>query len=171
MRSKLLKPLLWAGVFLLGGQAAAASHPMDPLTADEMLGAANLLLQGRAAQPGAVFQSIELREPSKQEVLSARRGAAAAHRMATVFYRQNKRSFKTTVDLSAGTFTPPVLIPRTEGQLGLTITEVSDFSFVFQDPAFLAALALRGIASAAQLQKVFVTPLTPGSARRRCRAA
>ena len=165
MRSMSLQPLLWAGLFLLAGQtgAAAASHPMDPLTADEMLGAANLLLQGRAAQPGAVFQSIELREPGKHEVLNARRGAAAAHRMATVFYRQNKRSFKTVVNLSAGTFTPPVLIPRSEGQLGLTITEVSDFSFAFQDPAFLAALALRGITSAAQLQKVFVTPLTPGS--------
>jgi hypothetical protein len=58
--------------------------------------------------------------------------------MATVFYRQNKRSFKTIVNLSAGTFTPPVLIPPSDGQLGLTITEVSDFSFVFQDPAFLA---------------------------------
>jgi primary-amine oxidase len=40
---------------------------------------------------------------------------------------------------------------------------VSDFSFVFQDPNFLSALALRGIRSAQQLQKVFVTPLTPGS--------
>ena len=55
---------------------------MDPLTADEMLGAANILLQGRAAQPGAVFQSIELREPAKHEVLNARRSVAAAgHRM------------------------------------------------------------------------------------------
>ena len=98
MRSMSLQPLFLAGAFLLSGQtgAAAASHPMDPLTADEMLGAANLLLQGRAAQPGAVFQSIELREPGKSEVLNARRGAAAANRMATVFYRQNKRSFKTS---------------------------------------------------------------------------
>ena len=150
-------------VLLPGIALAAPAHPMDPLTADEMLAAANLLLQGRAAQPGAVFQSIELREPGKQEVLAARRGAAPTNRMATVFYRQNKRSFKTTVNLSAGTFTPPVLIPPSDGQLGLTITEVSDFSFVFQDPAFLGALALRGIVSAAQLQKVFVTPLTPGS--------
>ena len=55
---------------------------MDPLTADEMLGAANILLQGRAGQPGAVFQSIELREPAKHEVLNARRSVAAAgHRM------------------------------------------------------------------------------------------
>ncbi len=41
-----------------------------------------------------------------------------------------------------------MLIPRSEGQLGLTITEVVDFSFVFQDPAFLNALALRGLRSA-----------------------
>ena len=54
---------------------------MDPLTADEMLGAANILLQGRAAQPGAVFQSIELRETAKHEVLNARRSVAAGNRM------------------------------------------------------------------------------------------
>ena len=67
MRSMLLPSLFWAGFFLLAGQAttAAVSHPMDPLTADEMLGAANLLLQRGAAQPGAVFQSIELREPTQ----------------------------------------------------------------------------------------------------------
>ena len=40
---------------------------------------------------------------------------------------------------------------------------MSDFSFVFQDPGFLNALALRGIRTPQQLQKVFVTPLTPGS--------
>ena len=142
---------------------AAPVHPMDPLAADEFLAAANLLLQGRAAQPGAVFQSIELREPPKHEVLDARRGAATANRMATVFYRQNKKSYKTIINLSAGTFTPPVLIPVSDGQLGLTITEVSDFSFAFQDPSFLNALALRGIRGAQQLQKVFITPLTPGS--------
>ena len=65
---------------------------MDPLAADEMLAAANHLLQGRAAQPGAVFQRIELREPAKHEVLNACRSAAAGNRMTTVFFRQNKRA-------------------------------------------------------------------------------
>ena len=55
---------------------AAAPHPMDPLSADEILAAANILLQGRAAQPGAIFQSIELREPAKAEVLAFRGGNA-----------------------------------------------------------------------------------------------
>lgn len=141
---------------------AAPPHPMDPLTADEILAAANILLQGRATQRGAIFQSIELREPAKHEVLSYRAGAAP-NRSATVFFRQNKRSFKSTVNLSQGTFTAPLAIPISEGQLGLTIQEVSDFSFVFGDQAFLNALALRGIRTAQQLQQVFVTPLTPGS--------
>ena len=156
-------PTRVAALLALTPMMVAAAHPMDPLSADEMLGAADLLLQRGAARPGAVFQSIELREPGKQQVLNARRGTAAADRMATVFYRQNKRSYKTIVNLSAGTFTPPALIPPSEGQLGLTITEVSDFAFVFQDRAFVAALAQRGITGEQQLKKVFVTPLTPGS--------
>ena len=146
MRSTSLKRLLCAGLLVLAAQSApaAATHPMDPLTADEILAAGNILLQGRAAQPGAIFQSIELREPPKAEVLAFRRGSAPS-RSAMVFYRQNKQSFKSIVNLSLGTFSPPVLIPISDGQLGLTIQEVSDFAFVFNDPAFLAALAVRGI--------------------------
>ena len=50
---------------------AAVVHPMDPLTADEILGAAFMLQGAGAAQPGAIFQSIDLREPSKEAVLAA----------------------------------------------------------------------------------------------------
>ncbi len=143
--------------------ALAATHPLDPLDGDEIVGAANILLSGRAAQPGAIFQSVELREPAKQLVLGHRPGAPVTNRQATVFWRQNKQSFKSNVNLSTASFTPPELIPPSQGQLGLTITEISDFAFAFNDPAFLAALARRGISTPAQLQKVFITPLTPGS--------
>ena len=154
---------LWAASAFAAWLGSAQAHPMDPLTADEIIESANILLRGRAAQPGAIFQSVELREPSKQEVLSLRPGAAPPQRLATVFYRQNRKSYKTTVNLATGAFTPPALIPISDGQLGLTIQEVFDFSFAFQDPGFLGALARRGIRTAQQLQKVFVTPLTPGS--------
>ncbi len=40
---------------------------------------------------------------------------------------------------------------------------MSDFSFAFQNPAFLAALARRGITTPSQLAHVLVAPLTPGS--------
>jgi primary-amine oxidase len=149
--------------FVATSSALAATHPLDPLDADEIIGAATLLLNGHAASPGAIFQSVELREPHKQVVLNHRPGAALGPRQATVFWRQNKQSFRSTVNLSAGTFSPPQLIPTSDGQLGLTITEVSDFSFAFSDTAFLNALARRGIRSPEQLQKVFITPLTAGS--------
>ena len=166
MQAALTRPwfLLAASAFAAWlGSAQAQPHPLDPLNADEIIESANILLRGRAAQPGAIFQSVELREPSKQAVLSLRPGAAPPQRQATVFYRQDRKSYKTTVNLAAGTFTPPALIPISDGQLGLTIQELFDFSFAFQDPAFLGALARRGIRTAQQLQKVFVTPLTPGS--------
>ncbi len=141
---------------------ATVSHPMDPLEDTEILAAANILLAGHAAQPGAIFQSIELREPPKDVVLAFHPGDPIT-RAAQVFYRQNKQSYKTIVDLTHGTFTPPVLIPKSDGQLGLTITEVSDFSFAFQNPQFLQALARRGLTTPDQLSHVLVQPLTAGS--------
>ncbi len=141
---------------------AAVSHPMDPLEDTEILAAANVLLSGGAAQPGAIFQSIDLREPPKDAVLAFQAGQPIA-RAATVYFRQNKKSYKSVVDLVHGTFSPPQLIPKSDGQLGLTITEVSDFAFAFEDPAFLHALALRGITTPDQLANVLVTPLTPGA--------
>ena len=119
----------------------ALAHPLDPLNADEIIGAASILLGGGAARPGAIFQSVELREPPKQAVLNWRPGNPPPPRQATVYWRQNRQSFKTTVNLSAGTYAPPALIPISDGQLGLTIQEVFDFSFAFNDAAFLQALA------------------------------
>jgi len=66
----------------------AVAHPLDPLTADEIVVAANALLAGGAAQRGAIFQSVELREPSKAAVLNG----SAGERQAMVFWRQNKQS-------------------------------------------------------------------------------
>ena len=147
------------------GMAAlpALAHPLDPLNADEIIGAASILLGGGAAWPGAIFQSVELGEPPKQAVLNWRPGNPPPPRQATVFWRQIRQSFKTTMNLGAGTYTPPALTPISEGQLGLTTQEVFDFSFAFKDTAFLKALARRGIRTQAQLAKAFVTPLTAGS--------
>ena len=141
----------------------ATAHPLDPLNADEIIGAASILLSGGAAQPGAIFQSVELREPPKASVLAWRAGNPPLPRQATVFWRQNRQSYKATVNLGAGTYTAPALIPVSDGQLGLTIQEVFDFGFAFNDTAFLQALARRGIRTPAQLAKVFVTPLTAGA--------
>jgi primary-amine oxidase len=140
----------------------AAAHPMDPLTADEIVQAASILLDGGAAQPGAIFQAIDLREPAKSEVVGLAPGDGLPRR-ATVFFRQSKKSFRSVVNLTQGSFTPPVEIPRTDGQLGLTLQEIIDFAFVLEDPAFLRAMARRGIDTPEELARVLVTPLTAGA--------
>ena len=134
------------------GAFAAVSHPLDPLEDFEIIGAAQILLDAGAAKPGAVFQSVDLREPPKSLVLSYQPGSPIP-RSATVFFRQDKKSYKSVVNLITGTFTPPAEIPIARGQLGLTIQEIVDFSFVFQDPAFLAAMAARGVDTPAELSK------------------
>ena len=162
---RLIETITCASLLLIASvlhPGPAAAHPMDPLTADEIIGAATILLDGGGAQPGAIFQAVDLREPSKDAVLGFHPGDSLARR-ATVFFRQNKRSFRSIVNLTNGTFTPPVEIPKSDGQLGLTFQEIIDFAFVFEDPAFLSAMNRRGINTPAELAKVLVTPLTAGS--------
>ena len=140
----------------------AATHPLDPLDETEIVRAAQILLDGGVAAPGAIFQSVELREPSKELVLGFHPGDPIT-RSAIVYFRQNEQSFRSMVNLSEGTFSPPVEIPKSQGQLGLTISELVNFGFLFDDPEFKAALAKRGLDTPEELAQVFVTPLTPGS--------
>lgn len=164
MLPRKLTHLLMAFMLFGGITAAGASvtHPMDPLEDTEIISAAKILLDAGVASPEALFQSIELKEPPKDDVLAFQPGDSIP-RLAMVFFRQNKRSFRTTVNLNDGSFTPPVEIPRNDGQLGLTIRKLVDFSFVLQNQDFLEAMAARGIDSPPELEKVFVTPLTAGS--------
>lgn len=153
---------LLGSIFLAFLAVNAAEHPLDPLNEEEIIQAAQILLDGGAAVPGALFQSVELREPAKETVLGFHAGDPLS-RTATVHFRQNKKSFRSTVNLTAGTFSPPAMIPRSEGQLGLTIGELFSFSFLADNADFKAALARRGIDTPEELQDVLVTPLTPGS--------
>ncbi len=57
-------------LLLLISPPASAQHPLDPLTPDEIIGAAVILLEGGAAIPGAPFQSVSLAEPAKADVLA-----------------------------------------------------------------------------------------------------
>lgn len=157
--NRLLVRLLLVSLCISPG-LALAQHPLDPLSEAEIVKAVDILLKAQAAKPNAVFQSVELREPRKAAVLS---GGNAIDREALVYFRQGARSFRTVVNLVRATFTPPVEIPRHDGQLGLTIGEIFDFAFLLRDPTFQAAMAARGISQPDVLTKVFVTPLTAGS--------
>src|SRR5687767_11456248 len=111
--------LLVSTLALFSISTFSATHPMDPLDEGEIISAAQILLDGAAALPGAAFQSIDLREPPKSQVLAFQPGDPF-NRSATVYFRQNKQSFRSLVNLTDGTFTAPVEIPTSQGQLGLT---------------------------------------------------
>jgi len=75
-----------------------------------------------------MFQSVELREPSKEAVLGFNPGDNIP-RAAVVHYRQNKNSFRSVVNLSNGTFSSPVAIPRAKASLGSQLANCSTSVF------------------------------------------
>jgi len=89
-RTRVMRCLQALAACLCSGIAGA--HPMDPLTADEIIGAANVLLAGGAAQPGAIFQSVELREPPRLQSWGVAVAAAATARPPCSGARTNRAS-------------------------------------------------------------------------------
>src|SRR6187399_1382592 len=51
-------------------QTSEVAHPLDPLSADEMRQVVRILRTEKAVAAGDIFNIINLKEPSKQEVLS-----------------------------------------------------------------------------------------------------
>jgi Cu2+-containing amine oxidase len=125
---------------LPGTAHAVVQHQIHPLADSEILGAAFALLAAAAAQSGAIFQSLDLCEPSKDAVLAFVPGNPIP-RSATVYFRQNKKSYKMVVNLLTGASAKPALILISDGQRGLTITDVSDFLFAFSNPAFYQVIS------------------------------
>ncbi|MFK0004774.1 tyramine oxidase, partial [Paenarthrobacter sp. NPDC090522] len=77
------------------------SHPLDPLSRVEIARAVAVLKEGPAAAESFRFISVELREPSKEDLragVPVRREADAV-----LVDRAVARSFEAVVDLEAGT--------------------------------------------------------------------
>jgi hypothetical protein len=110
--------------------AAASPHPMDPLNADEIVEAANIVLRGGRRGRARSSRASSCASGQKRGARLSRLPARAGRRSSP-----GQEELLSTVNLSAQTFTAPVLIPPSEGQLGLTITEVVDFSFAFRTRA------------------------------------
>ena len=84
----------------LSGGAARASHPLDALSADEITVAADTLRAYEAFPQDALFSTITLHEPPKQEVLDFKPGVAFRRdAFAVVMDRPNNRVFEAIVDL------------------------------------------------------------------------
>src|SRR5713226_5848896 len=80
--------------------AFAAGHPLDPLTAEEITSAVGVLKASGKAREGALFPSIALREPAKEEVLGFKPGMPVRREAFVMVYeRAANKVFDAIVDL------------------------------------------------------------------------
>jgi primary-amine oxidase len=138
----------------------APSHPLDPLTPDEIRKAANIVRAAHDLGRGMMFETITLREPDKVLVRDFRPGAATAREaFVCAFDRTNGRVYEAHVDLGADAVVDWRHVPGVRPRILF-----DDIKLVGEvaraDPRFRAALAKRGITN---IERVQVDPWSAGN--------
>jgi primary-amine oxidase len=135
---------------------AAASHPLDPLSADE-LRAATRAMRADPRLKEALFPQIALREPAKAEVLAWRPGEPVK-RQARAVAMNGASVFEVVVDLDGGKLA--AVTERQGVEAPITLTEYLDgVGVALENPEFREGLAKRGVTD---LEKVFCAPFAAG---------
>jgi primary-amine oxidase len=138
------------------------THPLDPLSADEIRTVAGILRREHGVDAGWRFASIEMVEPGKVELAAYEDDGSVPARRATVvcFERAANATYKSVVSLSADRAESFHHVPGV--QPNFTVDEFVECDRMLrQHPDFLAALANRGITD---IDNVFVDTWTYGDA-------
>ena len=86
---------------LLNGHAFAATHPLDPLSQEEIATTVEVLKTAGKVTDASRYLSMALREPPKEEVLKFKAGAPFSRQAAVVVHEHaTKQSFEAVVDLN-----------------------------------------------------------------------
>lgn len=138
---------------------AAATHPLDPITAAEIATAVKALRAHAEVPKDAFFPMIALQEPSKADVRAFKPGTAFRRdAIAVVFDRPRNATFEAIVDLRAGRVTAMTPVPGAHP--AILFDEFDKVPpLVRADPAFQAAMKKRGITN---MDDVQVDPWAPG---------
>jgi primary-amine oxidase len=138
------------------------THPLDPLSADEIRTVAGILRREHGVDAGWRFASIEMVEPGKVELAAYEDDGSVPARRATVvcFEWAANATYKSVVSLSADRAESFHHVPGV--QPNFTVDEFVECDRMLrQHPDFLAALANRGITD---IDNVFVDTWTYGDA-------
>ena len=122
------------------------THPLDPLTADEIRQAAAIVRHDQSVGQTWRFASIELREPAKADLpaLAARGGLARREALAVCWNRADGEAYRATVSLTGNEVTNWEHLPGQ--QPNMTVDEWHECDEMLRaHPLLLAALARRGI--------------------------
>ncbi len=134
-----------------------ASHPLDSLTAEEYRETVAILRAAQKIDDASRFPLITLHEPNKQDVLSWIQGGKIP-RAAFAIVKQGPRTFEAIVNLSLRKLESWREVPGVQPSL-LFEENLEGQAIVLQHPAFLQALAARGISD---VENVLCAPLTVG---------
>ena len=122
----------------LGGTIVTNSHPLDPLTADEIRQAAAIVRRDRGVGDSWRFASIELKEPAKAAPEAARQAIVVG------WDRAGGQAYRATVSLTGAEITTWQHLPGQ--QPNMTVDEWHECDEMLRaHPALAEALARRGI--------------------------
>ena len=135
---------------------ALPTHPLDGLTATEIKAVLKILSDAGLTDEKSFFPLIELQEPDKAAVLAWKEGDPL-QRQAHINFKGPKGTQEALVDISAAR------VQRVGALAGEPMIMLEEFmgsmNDALADPAFVAALALRGF----KPEDVFCLPLTAGN--------
>lgn len=121
-------------------------HPLNPLTAKEITVAADTLKALEGFPKDALFSTIVLREPPKQEVLDFKPGNAFRREaFAVVMDRANNKVFEAIVNLKAGKVASWKEIPGVQPLVFVVENDVLVPQIVKADSRWQEAMRKRGI--------------------------
>jgi len=119
------------------------SHPLDPLSADEIRQAAAIVRRDRAIGDTWRFASIELKEPAKAD-LQALEAAATREALVVCWDRADGQAYRAAVSLTGDEVTSWEHLPGQ--QPNMTVDEWHECDEMLRaHPALAQALARRGL--------------------------
>jgi primary-amine oxidase len=138
----------------------APNHPLDPLTPDEIRGAASIVRTAHDLGRGMMFETITLREPDKAVVRDFHaRAELPREAFVCAFDRTNGKVYEARVDLRADALVEWRHVPGVRPRILF-----DDIKLVGEvaraDPRFREALAKRGITD---IERVQVDPWSAGN--------
>ena len=136
------------------------SHPLDPLTAEEIVEATRILRSQRNIGPRVRFETIVLKEPDKEQVLGYQPGNPVERRaFLAVLDNDDKATYEAIVSLDQGRVTDWKWLDGVQPRIMLD-EFVECEAAVKASPEFRAALRKRGISDA---DLVMVEPWSAGN--------
>ena len=157
-RSGPFRSAVFLTALLAATGASGATHPLDPLDAEEITAAVAILRAAGHADAATVFGSITLREPPKPSVLAWKAGQPIP-RAAAVVLRRNATTYEAVIDLSTRTVSSFTAVPG--AQPTVTMPEIlGAIEVTLADPRMQSGLSKRGLTDMAQ---VFCAPRTVGN--------